>query len=119
MRNRFLSADAGVEWAETATVYRDVAVPMRDGVVLRADVWRPAAEGRFPVLLQRLPYSKGEPQVAVVNAGLEPLRAVEAGYAVVIQDTRGRFTSDGVFEPFAHEGRDGADTVAWCASLPF
>src|SRR3954447_21370779 len=119
MRNRFLSEDAAVDWDTTAVVHRDVPVPMRDGVTLRADVWRPDGPGQYPVLLQRLPYSKSDPQIAVVNAGIDPVRAVEAGYVVIIQDTRGRFASDGVFEPFVHEGRDGADTVDWCASLPF
>jgi putative CocE/NonD family hydrolase len=100
-------------------VERDVPARMRDGVALRADVWRPAADGRYPVLLQRLPYSKGDPQVAVLGAGLDPLRAVEAGFVVVIQDTRGRYASEGEFVPFVDEAQDGADTVAWCAALPY
>jgi putative CocE/NonD family hydrolase len=97
----------------------DVAVPMRDGTVLRADVWRPAARGRYPTLLQRLPYNKRGALAAVVYPGLEPLRAVTAGFAVVIQDCRGRFSSEGTFEPFRHEGDDGADTVDWITSRPF
>ncbi|WP_320669011.1 CocE/NonD family hydrolase [Patulibacter defluvii] len=100
-------------------VERDVAVPMRDGTVLRADVWRPAGDGRHPTLLQRLPYDKASSFVTVHLCGLEPLRAVEAGFAVVVQDVRGCFASDGDFVPFVHEARDGADTIAWIAAQPF
>lgn len=99
-------------------VERHVAVPMRDGVTLRADVWRPADPGRYPVLLQRLPYNKSDSLVTSVFAGLEPLRAVEHGYIVVIQDTRGRFTSDGIFDPITTEADDGEDTIAWARELP-
>src|SRR5690606_30196595 len=92
-----------------ALVERNVAVPMRDGTLLRADVWRPAGAGRHPTLLQRLPYDKSSSFIAVHQPGLEPLRAVEAGFAVVVQDVRGTYESDGAFEPFAHEAQDGAD----------
>jgi uncharacterized protein len=122
VRDRFLAPEAvGAEFdgVHSAAFHRDVPVPMRDGAILRADVWRPAAEGRFPVLLQRLPYSKADPSVAVVQAGLDPVRATEAGFVVVIQDCRGRFASDGEFVPFVHEAADGEDTIAWCAALPF
>jgi putative CocE/NonD family hydrolase len=87
-----------------------VAVPMRDGVVLRADVYRPAASGRFPTLVYRTPYGRTEtPPDPLV------LRAVRRGYAVVLQDVRGRYGSDGVFEPYRQEGRDGYDTIEWAA----
>ncbi len=102
-----------------ARVLRDVPVPLRDGVVLRADVWRPAADGRFAVLLQRTPYERMLSTVAHEHMGLDPVKAAEAGYVVVIQDVRGRWASGGTFAPFAQEACDGADTVAWCASLPF
>jgi putative CocE/NonD family hydrolase len=102
-----------------AQVERNVAVPMRDGTVLRADVWRPVGEGRHPTLLQRLPYDKSSSFITVHQAGLEPLRAVGAGFAVVVQDVRGSYESDGGFEPFAHEAEDGADTIAWIAEQPF
>ncbi|MCW2942689.1 MAG: X-Pro dipeptidyl-peptidase domain protein, partial [Actinomycetia bacterium] len=65
-------------------VERDVWIPMRDGVLLQADVWRPAAEGRYPVLLQRTPYNRADSFAVVVNAGIEPLRAVANGFVVVI-----------------------------------
>ena len=66
----------------------DVPVPMRDGVTLRANVYRPP-EGRWPVLLTRLPYGKDLP---LGSAFLDPVQAVRRGYAVIVQDTRGRFT---------------------------
>jgi putative CocE/NonD family hydrolase len=103
----------------SADVERNVPVPMRDGTVLRADVWRPAGEGRHPTLLQRLPYNKADAFITGHLFGLEPLRAVGAGFAVVLQDTRGRYASEGTFEPFARESDDGADTIAWIADQPF
>jgi len=98
-------------------VERNVAVPMRDGVVLRADVYRPADSGRYPVLLMRTPYGKD----AAVEEGSEPtiVRAPRAGYAVVVQDVRGRFNSDGNFRPYHQEGADGYDTVEWAAVQPW
>ena len=86
---------------------------MRDGTVLRADVYRPDAPGRFPVLLQRTPYSK-------YSRGTEAeFRAMAArGFVVIAQDTRGRYMSDGVARPH-DEADDGFDTVAWVRSLPY
>ena len=80
---------------------------MRDGVVLRADVWRPQGSGPFPVLLYRTPYGKSAAQSDYTTFG----KAVARGYAVVMQDVRGRFASDGEFEPYRHEGLDGYDTI--------
>ena len=92
-----------------------VAVPMRDGVVLRADVFRPAAPGRYPVLVYRTPYNRDElPQgSSLVQA------AVRRGYAVVLQDVRGRYQSAGTFDPYFQEGRDGYDTIEWAARQPW
>jgi uncharacterized protein len=74
-----------------------VSVPMRDGVVLRAHVWRPAAEARVPVLITRTPYGRGEDA-----AGPDFIRqAIAHGYAVVVQDVRGRHGSDGKYEPYS------------------
>lgn len=85
---------------------------MRDGIVLRADIYRPSAEGRFPVLLQRTPYNKsGEADFG--------FKAASQGYVVIIQDVRGRYTSEGEWYPFRHESQDGYDTVEWAASLPY
>ncbi|HEY2944496.1 MAG TPA: CocE/NonD family hydrolase [Vicinamibacteria bacterium] len=96
-------------------VEREVAVPMRDGVVLRADVWRPAAGGPFPVLVYRTPYDRRRAQGERSTVA----RAVERGYAVVVQDVRGRYGSDGEFEPYRNEGRDGYDTIEWAATQPW
>jgi uncharacterized protein len=102
--------------AETTWVREhDVAVPMRDGVVLRADVWRPQGSGPFPVLVYRTPYGKTAAQVDYTTFG----KAVARGYAVVMQDVRGRFASDGEFEPYRGEGRDGYDTIEWAARQPW
>ncbi len=98
-----------------AVVEFDVPARMRDGIVLRANVYRPVGEGRWPVLLTRLPYGKDLPAATGV---LDPMQAVRRGYAVVIQDVRGRFASEGTFRAF-HEAEDGYDTVAWAAGLPF
>lgn len=92
-------------------IQRNVEVPMRDGTILRADLYRPAGEGSFPTLLQRTPYSKDfNPGLWVV---LDPIKAAGAGFAVVVQDVRGRGRSDGDFYPFTAEAIDGEDSVAW------
>ena len=77
-------------------VERNVAVPMRDGVILRGNVWMPASRGPFPVLVYRTPYGKD----ATEEWYTTHLRAVERGYAVVLQDVRGRYESDGEFDPY-------------------
>jgi putative CocE/NonD family hydrolase len=99
---------------DAVVVEKNVEARMRDGVVLRADVYRPDAPGRYPVLMQRTPYSKNPGASAV-----EGFRALAArGYVVVVQDTRGRYMSDGVARPH-DEAEDGFDTIAWARSLPF
>jgi putative CocE/NonD family hydrolase len=100
----------------TVLVERNITVPMRDGVLLAADLYRPAGAGRVPVLLQRTPYNK------TASLGLYQsyaLRAAEAGFAVVMQDVRGRFNSGGVFNPFLQEQPDGYDTCAWIMEQPW
>ncbi len=69
-------------------VETNLTAPMRDGTILYADVYRPDGPGPFPVLLQRTPYDKSIP---MSMAHLDPLKAARQGYAVIIQDTRGRF----------------------------
>jgi putative CocE/NonD family hydrolase len=96
------------------TIDRDVPVPMRDGTVLYADVYRPEGDERLPVLLQRTPYNKGLGSLAFLQT--DTLRAVARGYVVVIQDVRGRYRSEGDFTPFYQEIEDGYDTVEWCAA---
>ena len=86
---------------------------MRDGVILRANVFRPAGDVAYPVLVMRTPYGKR-------TGGVD--RYVKAGYIVVSQDARGRFDSDGQWESFlrfdTHDAEDGYDTVEWAAKLP-
>jgi len=93
---------------------KNVPVLLRDGTRLATDLYRPAGAGRYPVLLQRTPYGK-----ALAFNMLNPLRAVEAGYVVAIQDCRGRFASEGTFEPFFCDIDDGYDAVEWCAAQPW
>lgn len=95
----------------------DIEATMRDGTVLRADVYRPNVGGRFPTLLHRTPYNK---------AGRDEVgnQLAERGYGVVMQDVRGRYASDGAFCPgfFSADHRDsedGFDTVEWAAQLPW
>lgn len=98
-------------------VERSVPIPMRDGTILRADVFRPEPEGDYPVLLTRTPYNKS---MASLSYGwLQPIRPASEGYVVVVQDVRGRFESDGRFHPFHQELSDGFDTVEWCARQPW
>jgi len=94
------------------TVERNVAAKMRDGVTLRADIYRPKAEGKFPVLLVRTPYDK----TGSMGFGL---RAAARGYVVIAQDVRGRFESEGEWYPFKYESQDGYDTIEWAAALPY
>jgi hypothetical protein len=87
-------------------------VKMRDGITLIADVYRPGAAGKFPILLERTPYNR------TGDGGMA--RALAAhGYVVVLQDTRGRYDSEGEFYPFRYESQDGYDTVEWAAQLEF
>ena len=97
------------------TLERDVECRLSDGVILRADVYRPAAEVSLPVLLMRMPYGK---TTGGANWGYaHPAWYAQHGYVVAIQDVRGRHASDGVFTPFVHEGADGRESVEWAAGL--
>jgi len=98
-------------------VERNVAMPMRDGTVLKGDIYRPDTDQPVPAILNRLPYNKD--LLAMQELSIETIRAAEAGYAVVFQDTRGRFQSEGEFRPFVHESQDGYDTVEWVAAQPW
>src|SRR5712664_2261034 len=93
----------------------DVSVPMRDGVVLRADVLLPSAGGKFPALIYRTPYGK---QFALKEYKTFE-KAVARGYALVVQDVRGRYASDGEFVAYQNEGRDGYETIEWTAKQPW
>ena len=94
----------------------DVPATMRDGTILRANIYRPAGEGKWPVLLTRLPYGKDFPLGTSV---LEPGQVARRGYVVIVQDTRGRFSSGGEWEPMRNEALDGVDTIEWAARLPY
>jgi putative CocE/NonD family hydrolase len=91
-----------------------VMIPMRDGVKLAADVWLPEAPGRYPVLLVRTPYEK---------TGFKLYEWAQyfasRGYVFAVQDTRGRGDSEGTFDAFFGEGRDGYDTIEWLAAQPW
>ena len=91
----------------------NVPLMLRDGTITYTDVYRPDAPDRFPALLQRTPYDKSSQ--ASRSSILDAVRAASSGYAVVIQDVRGMFSSDGEFYPFVNEISDGYDSVEWVA----
>jgi putative CocE/NonD family hydrolase len=93
----------------------DVPATMRDGTVLRANIFRPRGDGPYPVALSRTPYGK---DFASVHPFGDAVRLARAGYIVVLQDVRGRFRSDGTWRPFQLEELDGYDSVEWAARLP-
>lgn len=109
---------AGPAFAQDVVVDRDVMIPMRDGVRLAADVYRPADDGasvRRPVLLTRSPYSKDRDRDVAAAENF-----VRHGYVAVIQDMRGRYASEGAFTKYARtEPADGFDTVEWLADQPY
>ncbi|HEV8402176.1 MAG TPA: CocE/NonD family hydrolase [Candidatus Limnocylindrales bacterium] len=99
-------------------IVTDVGVPvvMRDGTTLLADVHRPDGPGPVPVLLMRTPYDRS---MALGNHFYDGFRFVREGYAVVVQDVRGRYGSEGEFYPFRNEAADGVDMIAWAARQPW
>jgi predicted acyl esterase len=99
----------------TFTVQNDVPTPMRDGTVLRANVYTPDQPGPHPIVLIRTPYNKDRPFNGAYGGP-----AVGAGrcYIAVAQDVRGQYKSDGVWYPFRSEATDGYDTIEWAAALP-
>ncbi len=112
-----MSVTAVSETRFEVQIERQVPIPMRDGTILRADVYRPAAEGRFPVLLERVGYELG----ARVG-GYGPYYA-QRGFVVVGQNVRGAFASEGELVPFRDDSagthQDGYDTVEWAAAQPW
>jgi putative CocE/NonD family hydrolase len=96
----------------SVSVDRGVAIPMRDGTKLFADVYKPGAPGRYPVILTRTAYDKS------TAAGFG-LRAAGEGYVLVSQDIRGRWSSEGRFHAFPNEQNDGYDTCAWICEQPW
>ena len=112
----------GVHWDESllsqpeyeVLMEHNVDVPMRDGIALSTDIYRPAAEGRFPVLLIRTPYSNNTEEG--VN---EAKWYASRGYVVVTQDVRGKYDSGGDYYAFRHEADDGFDTDEWLGRQPW
>ncbi len=95
-------------------IQRGVPMKTRDGVTLYADIYRPKSSEKFPVILMRTPYDKS------VGWAVSPaFKIVARGYILIIQDVRGRYTSEGEWYPFKHEQADGYDSVEWVASLPY
>jgi uncharacterized protein len=109
------SGPAPLEAQTPVRVDTAISIAMRDGVVLRADVFRPEASGRSPVLVFRTPYNRDEHP----NGSSLVQAAVRRGYAVVLEDVRGRYQSGGTFNPYFQEGRDGYDTIEWAARQPW
>ncbi len=106
----FTAASVSAQTLYRASIQPGVSAKMRDGVSLVADIYRPVSDEKFPVLLSRTPYNRtSDPRMANELAS--------HGYIVVLQDTRGRFASGGVFYPFRNESADGFDTVEWAAKL--
>jgi putative CocE/NonD family hydrolase len=95
---------------------KNVVIPMRDGVATRANVFRRGDARRAPAVLVRTPYSKDS--ILGQNTTLDPVRAVENGFAVVFQDVRGRYASDGELAIFEEAG-DGVDSIEWVAHQPW
>jgi uncharacterized protein len=98
-------------------VERQVPIPMADGTILRADVYRPSAVGQYPVLVERVAYElEGRCRYAGEYYA-------SRGYVVVRQNVRGRFASDGEFVPFRDDGwsghRDGYDIILWAGKQPW
>jgi hypothetical protein len=104
-------APAAAQAPGAIAVEKNVAMKTRDGVTLRADIYHPAAEGKYPVLLTRTPYNKDS---------MSPIgfKGAGRGFIVVVQDVRGRYNSEGEWYTFKNEINDGYDTVEWAAALP-
>src|SRR5216683_1422862 len=98
-------------------IEKNIDITMRDGCVLKADIFRPDIPDKLPVLLNRTPYDKKFPQTSYNT--MDAIRAAQRGYNVVFVDCRGRFASPGTFTCFVDEPRDGYDTIEWLARQPF
>lgn len=130
-------ADAPVETAAEALaddviVHRNCMIPMRDGVRLATDIFRPAQGGQpitgaFPVIFERTPYDKaGTPRTELSVARPQSLSRselamllVRQGYVVIWQDCRGRYGSEGHFTKYVNEAEDGFDSMVWITAQPF
>jgi uncharacterized protein len=110
------AAFASMFSAQQIRIDRYQPVPMRDGIKLYADIYRPESNGKYPVLVVRTPYG-----VQRDNSGVHDKLPMFArhGYAVVNQDVRGRYESEGRWDPFRYEAQDGYDTIEWAAKQPW
>jgi putative CocE/NonD family hydrolase len=111
---RFVHAQQQQQQSYAVITQSGVSMKTRDGVTLYADIYRPKADGTFPVILMRTPYDK-----SVSWAAGPGYQAATHGYVFIVQDVRGRFTSEGEWYPFRHEMADGYDAVEWAAALPY
>ncbi|MGH2882089.1 MAG: CocE/NonD family hydrolase, partial [Solirubrobacteraceae bacterium] len=104
--------------SEAVVVERDLHVAARDGIQLATDVYRPQGDGPFPTLVFRV---RGSRSAAFITGVLivNPLEAVRRGYAVVIQEVRGRSGSQAHWHPFVHEREDGEDCLEWVLAQPW
>ncbi len=93
-------------------VDKDIGIPMKDGLELATDIYRPAGVGKYPVVLARTPYKKE-------NLELQARFYARRGYVFAAQDVRGRFSSPGEWRPLIHEADDGYETIEWLASRPW
>lgn len=100
-----------LDHGQEVLVERNVSMVTRDGVALRADIFRPNRDGKFPVIVERIPYDKRSETFGPWVAS--------RGYVFIVQDTRGRFASEGEWYPLRHERNDGYDTIEWAAALPY
>src|SRR5690242_6110863 len=102
------------------TIDKTVMIPMSDGTRLAADIYRPAAEGKFPAIVERTPYNREE---SVILRTETPQYFARRGFVFVVQDVRGRWGSEGSWYPFVDDGwganRDGHDTIQWIAQQPW
>ncbi|MBM3946240.1 MAG: CocE/NonD family hydrolase, partial [SAR202 cluster bacterium] len=102
----------------SVVVEKNREIRLRDGTPTYADIFRPQRDGKVPVVVVRTPYDK-EASMGTLSVLPPYLKLAERGYAVVLQDCRGRFSSAGQFYPYADEANDGHDTVAWAARQPW
>ncbi len=109
-----VSEDPGPVLNEIRLV-RQVPVPMRDGAILYADIYRPVKPGKYPVIVTRTPY--GVQRIGVHHERM--IKFARRGYIGIVQDVRGRYESEGKWEPFRDEAEDGYDTVEWIAKQDF
>jgi len=110
---RYLAFRSGAGWFDSGfSAQTGIEVPMRDGIRLATDLYLPTSPGPYPAILIRTPYSKGE---------MKPVGEFFAryGFAVAVQDTRGRHQSQGEFYPFRHETADGRDFTGWVKRQPW